>query len=94
MKKKIVSSIVIALIVTVIISGGVIIASIFIGGDSINLQKGLVGWWKFDGNAKDSTPNSNHGTVTGATLTTDRKGQTNKAYSFNGSTDYVIRACA
>ena len=55
-----------------------------------DLQKGLVGQWKMDGNAKDATPNSNHGTVTGATLTTDRKGQANKAYSFNGSTDKIV----
>jgi len=54
-----------------------------------NLQKGLVGQWKLDGNAKDSTPYGNKGTVTSATLTTDRKGQANKAYSFNGSTSYI-----
>ena len=52
-------------------------------------QKGLVGWWKFDGNAKDSSPYGDNGAVTGATLTTDRKGQADKAYSFNGSTNYV-----
>ena len=48
-----------------------------------NLQKGLVGQWKFEGNAKDSTPYGNNGTVYGATLTTDRKGQISKAYSFS-----------
>jgi len=55
-----------------------------------DLQKGLVGNWRFDGYAKDSTPNRNHGTVTGATLTTDRKGQANKAYSFNGTSDHIL----
>jgi len=54
-----------------------------------NLQKGLVGWWKFNGNAKDNTPYANNGTVTGATLTADRKGQANKAYSFDGSSNYI-----
>ena len=32
---------------------------------------------------------NHHGTVHGATLTTDRFGNPNSAYSFNGSTDYI-----
>ena len=50
-----------------------------------NINQGLVGYWPFAGNAKDATPYSNNGTITGATLTSDRKGQTNSAYSFNGT---------
>jgi hypothetical protein len=46
---------------------------------------GLVGWWPFNGNANDESGNGNNGTVNGATLTTDRFGNSNKAYSFNGS---------
>ncbi|NBV09586.1 MAG: LamG domain-containing protein, partial [Flavobacteriia bacterium] len=46
---------------------------------------GLVGWWPFNGNANDESGNGNHGTVNGATLTTDRFGNVNGAYSFNGS---------
>jgi len=53
------------------------------------VQKGPVGWWKMDGNAKDSTNYGNDGTVIGATLTTDRKGQMNKAYGFDGVSDYI-----
>jgi hypothetical protein len=53
-------------------------------------QKGLVGHWKFDGNAKDSTPNQLKGTNNGADLTTDRKGQSNKAYDFvSANSDYI-----
>lgn len=37
----------------------------------------------------DSTPNGNHGTVYGASYTTDRKGQSNGAMSFDGTDDYV-----
>lgn len=48
-------------------------------------QRGLVGWWKMDGNAKDATPNANNGAVNGPVLTTDRKGRANSAYSFAGS---------
>ena len=50
---------------------------------------GLVGWWPFNGNANDESGNSNNGTVNGATLTTDRFGNANKAYSFDGVDDYI-----
>ncbi len=50
---------------------------------------GLVGWWGFNGNANDESGNSNNGTVTGATLSTDRFGNTNTAYSFNGTSNYI-----
>ncbi len=51
---------------------------------------GLVGWWPFTGNANDSSGNGNNGTVSGATLTTDRFGNANKAYSFSGSANDKI----
>ena len=50
---------------------------------------GLVGWWPFNGNANDESGNNNNGTVNGATLTSDRFGNANKAYSFDGVNDYV-----
>jgi hypothetical protein len=50
---------------------------------------GLVGWWPFNGNANDESGNNNNGTVNGATLTADRFGNTGKAYSFDGSSDYI-----
>jgi hypothetical protein len=46
---------------------------------------GLVGYWPFNGNANDESGNGNNGTVNGATLTTDRFGNTGKAYDFDGS---------
>jgi hypothetical protein len=46
---------------------------------------GLVGYWPFNGNANDESGNGNNGTVTGATLTTDRYGNSNNAYFFNHS---------
>lgn len=48
-------------------------------------SSGLVGWWPFNGNANDESGNRNNGTLTGATLTTDRFGYSNNAYSFNGN---------
>ena len=50
---------------------------------------GLVGWWGFNGNAQDGSGNGNHGTVNGATLTTDRFGNQNSAYDFDGVNDDI-----
>ncbi len=50
---------------------------------------GLVGWWPFNGNANDLSVNVNNGTVNGATLTADRFGNANKAYSFDGLISYI-----
>jgi hypothetical protein len=49
----------------------------------------LVGWWPFNGNANDLTGIMYGSTINGATLTADRYGNTNNAYSFNGLTDYI-----
>ncbi len=55
-------------------------------------SNGLVGYWPFNGNANDESGNGNHGTVNGATLTADRNGNTNSAYSFDGVNDNIIIA--
>lgn len=61
--------------------------------DVINLSSipkdGLVAYYPFNGNANDESGNNNNGTVNGATLTTDRNGNANKAYSFDGVNDYI-----
>jgi hypothetical protein len=50
---------------------------------------GLVAYYPFSGDAGDSSGNGNHGTVDGATPTTDRFGNANSAYLFFGKTDHV-----
>jgi hypothetical protein len=56
----------------------------------IDIRKNLVGEYLFNGNANDTSPeNANHGTVFGASLTTDRAGNDNSAYSFDGVNDYI-----
>jgi hypothetical protein len=50
---------------------------------------GLVGWWPFNGNANDESVNGNNGFVNGPILTTDRFGNSNKAYSFDGVNDNI-----
>ncbi|MBL0048922.1 MAG: T9SS type A sorting domain-containing protein [Bacteroidetes bacterium] len=52
-------------------------------------SNGLVGWWPFNGNANDESGNGNNGTSNGASLTVDRFGISNSAYSFNGTSDYI-----
>jgi len=53
------------------------------------LSDGLVAYWPFNGNANDEGGKFSHGSVYGATLTTDRFGNTNSAYSFDGINDYI-----
>ena len=57
---------------------------------NVDLVTGLVGFWPFNGNANDESSNGNNGTVNGATLTIDRFGNINKAYSFDGIDDYIV----
>ncbi len=49
----------------------------------------LIGWWPFNGNAIDESNNGNEGTVYGASLTTDRFGNSNSAYNFNGLNNWI-----
>ena len=50
---------------------------------------GLVGYWPFNGNANDESGNGNNGVVNGATLTTDRNGNVDSAYSFITNSDII-----
>ncbi len=49
---------------------------------------GLQAWYPFNGNANDDSGAGHNGTVNGATLTTDRFGNTNAAYMF-GANNYI-----
>ena len=55
----------------------------------VNLEDGLVAHYLFSGNANDASGNGNHGVVHGATPTTDRFGNANSAYSFDGVDDFI-----
>ncbi len=50
---------------------------------------GLVLHLPFSGNANDASGNGLHGTVHGAAPTADRFGAPNKAYSFDGISNYI-----
>ena len=59
--------------------------------DDIKLYEttNLVAYYPFNKNANDESENDHHGTVNGATLTTDRLGNANSAYAFNGVNDII-----
>ena len=53
------------------------------------LDDGLAAYYPFNGNANDESGNGNHGTAIGPTLTTDRFGNVESAYSFDGWDDFI-----
>jgi len=55
----------------------------------MDLNTGLVAHYPFNSNANDESGKGYNGTVYGATLTTDRFGNANGAYSFNGTSSYI-----
>ncbi|MFX0200423.1 MAG: LamG domain-containing protein [Candidatus Hodarchaeota archaeon] len=59
------------------------------GSVRADLSDGLVAYYPFSGNANDASGNGHDGTVFGATLTTDRLGNPNSAFNFDGIDDYI-----
>ena len=55
-----------------------------------DLTDGLVAHYPFSGDANDQSGNENHLSVHGASLSTDRFGMTDSAYSFDGKDDYLF----
>jgi hypothetical protein len=53
------------------------------------VSNGLVAYYKFNGNADDSSPNGNHGLVSGAVATTDNFGNAASAMYFDGINDHI-----
>lgn len=49
----------------------------------------LKAWYPISGNAFDASGNNNHPIFNNATLTTDRFGNPNSAYHFNGASNYI-----
>ncbi|RPI04657.1 MAG: hypothetical protein EHM64_09290 [Ignavibacteriae bacterium] len=52
-------------------------------------QNDPIAYYPFNGNVNDESGNGNNGINNGASLTTDRFGNTGKAYSFNGSNNDI-----
>ncbi|MFZ9847780.1 MAG: hypothetical protein ACO3EE_06460 [Flavobacteriales bacterium] len=69
-----------------------LIAFLFISSYSVFGQypkTGLVGNYMFSGNASNLASNNNNGSVYQASLTTDRFGNQNSAYLFDGINDNI-----
>ncbi|MHC1769096.1 MAG: LamG domain-containing protein [Verrucomicrobiia bacterium] len=54
-----------------------------------SLSDGLIAYYPFNGSPNDQSVNANNGTPINAVLTTDRFGNANAAYGFNGVNAYV-----
>lgn len=57
---------------------------------NFDITTGLIGYYPFNGNANDESGNGNNGKVADAILTTDRFGNLNKAYTFNGTSSRIV----
>lgn len=61
--------------------------------DTVNepadLEEGLLVHYAFNGNAEDETGNYDEGEIVGASLTSDRNGNANSAYRFDGVNDVI-----
>jgi gliding motility-associated-like protein len=55
----------------------------------VNLTNGLVAYYPFNGNANDASGNGNNPVFNNATLTSDRLGNPNSAYHFNGVNNFI-----
>lgn len=66
---------------------GVLVSSFNVG---IDIPTDYVAYYPFNGNADDESGNGNDLTVTGATLTTDYYGNTDRAYNFTGSSSQFL----
>jgi gliding motility-associated-like protein len=60
------------------------------GFSQVDLQKGLVAFYPFNSNANDASGNNHNGQLmNGISLTSDRFGNPNQAYKFDGIDDYI-----
>jgi hypothetical protein len=64
--------------------------SVFLTADAQIPTSGLMAYFPFSGNARDTSSNKTHGIVNNATLTSDRYGNPNAAYEFSGSSSSYI----
>ena len=68
----------------------IIAISVAVNGSAQNfLTNGLVAYYPFNGNANDASGNGNNLTNYGATLCSDRYGNANQAFYFNGVNNYM-----
>ena len=77
------------LLIILIITAFFLIPAVSTDIASADLNSGLIAYYPLNGNADDVSGNGNNGSIFEATLTTDRFGNANSAYSFDGINDYI-----
>lgn len=55
----------------------------------VSITNGLIAFYPFNGNANDASGSNFNGTINGPLLTTDKNGQANSAYAFDGVNDLI-----
>jgi len=60
-----------------------------VGKTFAGLDDGLIAYYPFNGNTKDESKNGNHAISYGGSFETDRFGNLNKAFHFDGSNDFI-----
>jgi|CXWL01.1.fsa_nt_gi PKD repeat protein len=73
----------------VLLSLVILLHSTFHSFSQVNLNKGLVAYYPFNGNTNDESGNGNNPSTTKVTYTADRLGKANAACSFNGTSNYI-----
>jgi len=77
---------------TIVSTSALIIAaltSVLFSAPAAVITNGLIAYYEFNGNSIDETGHGHDGTAFGATLTSNRFGQANSAYNFNGLNNYI-----
>ncbi len=68
----------------------ILINCVSIFSQEVDLKRGLVAYYPFNGNANDESGNKNNGKVYGAALTDDKLGNKNSAYYFDGNSYITV----
>ncbi len=68
---------------------GLMLLSLTTLAQSLPGDQDLVAYYPFNGTPADASGNGHNGTVFGATLSADRYGNPNSAYTFDGTDDYI-----
>ena len=66
-----------------------VVLTFFASTSFADLNDGLLAYYPFNGNANDESGNGVDGTESGVTLTEDRFGSSNSAYTFDGIDDHI-----
>lgn len=76
--------------ITTLLTFTILSVSLFSQLPSYVPTSGLISWYSFSGNPNDSSGHSLNGSITGGvSLTTDRFGNPNSSYLFDGSTGFI-----